>query len=170
MDLVVSYLRIVLNLITHGDVTAHCRICPIPETETLPAVGLTRHPMTDCCPLTRKVLRIGALVVRFELTNRMHHLSNAKVLIYCLLKHNPVRPIKKRFGPWVANLSPLPPRSYQVNSACLEQKVTWVLQRSLQLMKVIGEVLLGHKRFQHATTYHVCLVMHIILLCSLSDS
>ena len=80
VDLVVSHhLRIMLNLITHGGVTVHFLICPIPET--LPVVGLTHHPMTDRYPVSRKVLKIGALAVHLELPNQKPHLSNAKALV-----------------------------------------------------------------------------------------
>lgn len=46
-----------------------------------------------------------------------------------------------------------------------EQRVTWVLPKSLQLMKVIGEVLPGHKKSHHAATYHVGLIIyHFIVM------
>jgi hypothetical protein len=79
MDLVVSHLRIMPNLITHGGVTVHFLICPMPET--LLVVGLTHHPMTDYYPVSRKVLKIGALAVHLELPSQKPHLSNAKALV-----------------------------------------------------------------------------------------
>ena len=164
VDLVVSHLRIMLNLTTHGGVTVHFLICPIPET--LHVVGLTQHPMTDPYPVSRKVLTIGALPVHFELPNQKPHLSNVKALVSRLPILKPVRLIKKMFGPLAANLSLLPTvrtRSYQVNSPLIEQRVIWVLPESLQSMKVIGEVLLGPKKSLHAATYHVGLIIHITL-------
>jgi hypothetical protein len=79
VDLVDSHLRIMLNLIIHGGVTVHFLIFPIPET--LPVVGLTHHPMTDHYPVSRKVLRIGALAVHLELPIQKPHFSNAKALV-----------------------------------------------------------------------------------------
>ena len=106
VDLVVSHLRIMLNLITHGGVTVHFLICPIPET--FPVVGLTHPPMTDHYPVSRKVLKIGALPVHFELPNQKPHLLNVKALVSRLPILKPVWLIKKMFGPLAANLSPLP--------------------------------------------------------------
>jgi hypothetical protein len=77
VDSVASYLRIMLNLIAHGGVTVHFLTCPMPET--FPVVGLTHHPMIDHYPVSRKVLKIGALAVHLE--NQKPHLSNAKVLV-----------------------------------------------------------------------------------------
>ena len=69
-----------LNLITHGGVTVRCLIYPI--LETLPVVGLIHHPMTDHYPVSRKVLKIGALAVHLELLNhQMPHLSNTKARV-----------------------------------------------------------------------------------------
>lgn len=97
VDLVVPHLKIVPNLITHGGATVHCPICPV--------VVLMHHPMTDHYPVSRKVLKTGALNVSLEVPNQISHLSNVKVLVL-LLKLRSVRPIKKRFGPLVANSSP----------------------------------------------------------------
>ena len=166
----VSHLRIMLNLITHGGVTVHFLICPIPET--LPVVGLTHHPMTDHYPVSRKVLKIGALAV-LELPNQKRHLSNAKAQVSWLLKLKPGWLIKKKFGPLAADLSPLPTdrtRSYRVNLPLIEQRATWDPPKSPQSMKVIGEVLLGHKKSQHGATYHVGLITHFTLWRSLSSS
>ena len=157
----VSHPRIMLNLIAHGGETVHFPICPI--LETFPVVGLTHHPMIDHYPVSRKVLKIGALTVHIGLPIQKPHLLNAKDLVSWLPKFKPVRLIKKKSGLLAANLSPLPTdrmRSYQINLPPIEQRVTWVLPKSLQSMKVIGEVLLGHKKSLLAVTYHVSLIMH----------
>ena len=167
----VSHLRIMLNLIAHGGVTVHFLICPIPEM--LHVVGLIHHPMIDHYPISQKVLKIGALAGPLEVPIQRPHPSNAKALVSRLPKLNPVRLIKKKFGPLAANLNPLPmdrTRSYQVNLPLIEQRVTWVLSKSLQSMKVIGEVLLGRKKYLLAAMYHVGLIKHITLWHSLSGS
>ena len=161
VDLLVSHLRIMLNLITHGGVTVHFLI-----QETLPVVGLTHYPTTDNYQVSRKVLTTGALTV--DLPNQKLHLSNAKALVSRQPKLKPVWLIRKKFGSLAANLSPFPTdrtRSYQLNLLLIEQRVTWVLPKikSPQSMKVIGEVLLGPKKFLHAATYHVGLIIHITL-------
>ena len=171
LDWVVPRLRIVLNLTTHGGVTAHYLICPIPGT--LLVVGLTHHSMTDHYPVSRKVLKIGVIAVHLESLNQMPHLSNAKVLDSLLPNLRLVWLIKKRFGPLAANLSPPTmhwTKSYPVNLARFEQRVTWVPPKSLQSMTVIGEVLLGHKKSQCAVMYHVGLRIRTTLWRSLSDS